>query len=131
MSDTRKALKLQRDAQRRRALAPDYDPIRQDFELGLANEMEREAQALLVPLEPLKTGIGGEVIPPLEAWLPGLESVLKEPDLLNLGASVQRADLLERNGILELGIQVAQDAQAHRGRVKWHPSRVLEAFSFV
>jgi hypothetical protein len=37
--------------------------------------------------------------------------VLKEPDLLNLGASEQRADLLERNGILELGIEVAQDAQ--------------------
>ena len=57
--------------------------------------------------------------------------MLKEPDLLNLGASVQRADLLERNGILELGIEVTQDAQAQRGGVEWHPSRVLEAFSFV
>jgi hypothetical protein len=111
MSKVHKALKLQRDAQRRRALAPEYDPIRQDFELGLASEMEREAKALFIPIEPLKTGIGGEIIPPLEAGLPGLESVLKEPDLLNLGASEQRADLLERNGILELGIEVAQDAQ--------------------
>jgi hypothetical protein len=126
MSKVHQALKLQRDAQRRRALAPDYDPIRQDFELGLANEMEREAQALLVPLEPLKTGIGGEIIPPLEAGLPGLESVLKEPDLLNLGASVQRADLLERNGILELGIEVAQDAQA-KGAIQKMVSHQLAA----
>jgi hypothetical protein len=51
--------------------------------------------------------------------------VLKEPDLLNLGASVQRADLLERNGILELGIEVAQDAQkfvAPWSRLKKHCS---------
>lgn len=60
MGDVRIALKMQREAKRRRALAPDYDPVRRDFELGLADEMEREAQALLVPLEPLKTGIGGE-----------------------------------------------------------------------
>jgi hypothetical protein len=37
---------------------------------------------------------------------------LKEPDLLNLSASVQRANLLERNGVLELGIEVAQDLRA-------------------
>ena len=126
MGDVRIALKMQREAKRRRALAPDYDPIRQDFELALANEMEREAQALLVPLEPLKTGIGGEIIPPLEYGLPGLESVLKEPDLLNLGASVQRADLLERNGILELGIEVAQDAQA-QGAIQKMVSHQLAA----
>jgi hypothetical protein len=90
-------------------LAPDYDPVRRDFDLGLANEMEREAQALLTPERPLQTGLGGEIVPPVEQDLPGLESVLKEPDLLNLGASVQRAQLLESNGVLELGIEVAHD----------------------
>jgi hypothetical protein len=52
--------------------------------------------------------------------------VLKEPDLLNLGASVQRADLLERNGILELGIEVAQDAQA-KGAIQKMVSHQLAA----
>jgi hypothetical protein len=126
MGQVSQALKMQREAKRRRALAPDYDPVRRDFELGLADEMEREAQALLIPIEPLKTGIGGEIIPPLEAGLPGLESVLKEPDLLNLGASLQRADLLERNGILELGIEVAQDAQA-QGSIQKMVSHQLAA----
>lgn len=112
MGNVHKALKMQRDAQRRRALAPDYDPIRRDFELGLADEMEREAQALLIPDQPLQTGIGGEIVPPIEHGLSGLESVLEEPNLLNLGASEHRAELLERTGVLELGIETAQDARA-------------------
>ena len=44
MGNISQALKMQRDAQRRRALAPDYDPVRRDFDLGLADEMDREAQ---------------------------------------------------------------------------------------
>ena len=112
MGNVSQALKMQRDAQRRRALAPDYDPVRRDFDLGLADELDREAQALLTPQEPLKTGLGGEIIPQLEDDMPGLELALKEPDLLNLGASEQRAQLLEQNKVLELGIETAQDAQA-------------------
>ena len=55
MNQTGDAIKLQRDAQRLRALAPEYDPVRCDFDLGLANEMEREAQVLLtVFLDSLK-----------------------------------------------------------------------------
>ena len=95
MGDASEALKMKREAQRRRALAPEYDPIRRDFELGLADQMERDAQALLMPQEPLKKGLGGEIIPPAEHALPGLELALKEPDLLNLGASEQRAQLLD------------------------------------
>ena len=112
MGNVSQALKMQRDAQRRRALAPDYDPVRRDFDLGLADELDREAQALLTPREPLQTGLGGEIIPQLEDDMPGLELALKEPDLLNLGASEQRAQLLEQNKVLELGIETAQDAQA-------------------
>ena len=103
---------MKRDAQRVRALAPEYDPVRRDFDLGLADAMEREAQALLTPSETLQTGLGGEIIPPAQVGLPGLESVLKEPDLLNLEASVQRSDLIERAGVLELGIETAKDNRA-------------------
>ena len=39
--------------------------MRRDFDLVLANEMEREAQALLVPTQPLQNGLGGEIVPPI------------------------------------------------------------------
>ena len=48
----------------------------------------------------------------MEDGLPGLETMLREPDLLNADASGQRAALLERAGVLELGIEAAQDMQA-------------------
>jgi hypothetical protein len=112
MKQTAKAIKLQRDAHRLRALAPEYDPVRCDFDFGLANEMEREAQALLIPEHPLQAGLGGEIIPPMKDGLPGLESALQMPDLLNLEASVQRSSLIERAGVLELGIETAKDTRA-------------------
>jgi hypothetical protein len=103
---------MKREAHRRRALAPEYDPVRRDFELGLADDMEREAQALLMPPEPLQTGLGGEIIPRAQNGLPGLELTLQKPDLLNLEASVQRSSLIERAGVLELGIETAKDTRA-------------------
>lgn len=112
MNKTGKAIKLQRDAQRLRALAPEYDPVRRDFELGLADEMEREAQALLLPERPLQAGLGGEIVPPAQNGLSGLELTLQKPDLLNLEASVQRSSLIERAGVLELGIETAKDTRA-------------------
>lgn len=112
MGDVRQALKMQREAQRRRALAPEYDPVRRDFELGLADEMEREAQARLTPPKPLQKGLGGEIVPQVEDGLPGLESALQEPDLLAAEASRQRADLLERAGVLEAGIEAAEQVKA-------------------
>ena len=112
MGDASKALKMKREAQRRRALAPEYDPVRRDFELGLADDMEREAQALLMPQEPLQTGLGGEIIPRAKNGLPGLELTLQKPDLINLEASVQRSSLIERAGVLELGIETAKDTRA-------------------
>jgi hypothetical protein len=112
MSDVKKAIHMQGEAQRRRVLAPEYDPIRRDFELGLADEMERDAQELLMPRESLQTGLGGEIIPRAQDRLPGLELTLQKPDLLNLEASVQRSSLIERAGVLELGIETAKDARA-------------------
>lgn len=112
MSRPSQAIKHQIEAQRRRALAREYDPVRRDFEVGVASRMEEEARALLTPSCPLETGLGGEIVPQGEDGLPGLESVLQEPDLLNAEASQQRAHLLERAGALELGIEAAQEVQA-------------------
>jgi hypothetical protein len=109
---TQRAIKLKLNAQRRRALAPDYDPVRRQFELELANEMDAESEALLTPPEPLKRGLGAEIVPRMEDGLPGLGLTLTEPDLLNAETSQQRANLLERANVLELGIEAAQEAKA-------------------
>jgi hypothetical protein len=112
MSRTKQSVDMQLQAQRRRALASEYDPIRRDFELGLAQRMQEEARELLTPAQPLQIGLGGEIIPCAQDDLPGLESTLREPDLLSAQASQQRAELLERAGVLELGIEAAQQLQA-------------------
>ena len=112
MKNVAEALKLDCDAQHRRALAPDYDPIRREFELGLAERMDQEAQALLTPPESLQSGLGGEIVPHVQDGLPGLESTLKEPDMLNAEASKQRMHLLERVGALELGVESAHQVDA-------------------
>ena len=57
------AVKQHLEAQRRRALAPNHDPIRREFELGLAERMDQEAQALQTPPESLQNGLGGENVP--------------------------------------------------------------------
>ncbi len=112
MSRAKHSVGLSLQAQRHRALAPAYDPVRRDFELALADRMEQEAADLLVPPEPLQKGLGGEIIPAVDDGLPGLESTLKEPDLVNAEASAQRAHLLERAGALELGIETAEEMKA-------------------
>jgi len=112
MDEIKKAVKLRLDAHRRRALAPEYDPVRHEFEVNLSKAMEEDAQALLAPPEPLKIGLGGEIIPRVEQGLVGFESVLKEPDLLGAEASRQRASLLEGAEALELGIETAEQLKA-------------------
>jgi hypothetical protein len=107
-----KAVKQRLEARHVRALASKRDPVRHDFELGLADRMDAEARLILIPPKPLQMGLGGEIVPSAEDGLPGIESVLQEPDLLNAEASKQRAHLLERTGSLEIGVEVAEQAGA-------------------
>ena len=60
MGQVSQALKMQREAQRKRLLAPENDPIWREFDLRCATDLERQSAALLRPLEALKTGAGGE-----------------------------------------------------------------------
>ena len=112
MGQVSQALKMQREAQRKRLLAPENDPIWREFDLRCATDLERQSAELLKPLEALKTGAGGEIIPPPSSNLPGLEMVLQEPDLLNLSASNQRADLIEKAGVLELALETSHLVKA-------------------
>ena len=112
MGQVSKALKMQREAQRKRLLAPENDPIWREFDLRCATDLERQSVELLKPQKALKTGAGGEIIPPPSSNLPGLEMVLQEPDLLNLSASNQRADLIEKAGVLELALETSHLVKA-------------------
>jgi len=110
-SPVKRALELQHDATRLRALTSP-DPIRQAFDLAVASASEAQSKQLLRPSKPLQTGLGGEIIPTIGEDLPGLELTLKEPDLLNLEASKQRSELIERAGVLAVGIETAHDSGA-------------------
>lgn len=107
MSHVSQALKMQREAQRKRLLAPTNDPVRRDFDRQWADGLEMDAQALLTPDQPLVLGAGGEIVPPASMGLQGLESIIREPDLLNLVASSQRMDLIEKAGVLELALETS------------------------
>jgi hypothetical protein len=56
MEKVRKSLKMQREAQRKRLLAPENDPIWRDFDLRCAQDLERQSIELLKPQEALQTG---------------------------------------------------------------------------
>jgi hypothetical protein len=64
MDNVAKAIKLQQEAQRRRALAPSYDSVRREFDLKLADGLEGDARDLLKPDVPLESSFCGELIPP-------------------------------------------------------------------
>jgi hypothetical protein len=110
-SPVKRALDLRLDAQRLRALASP-DPIHQAIDLAVASASEAESERLLRPPKPLQMGLGGEIIPTVADNLPGLELTLREPDLLNLEASKQRSELIERAGVLALGVETANDSVA-------------------
>ena len=112
MDKVKKAVRLQQQAARKRLLAPDYDPIREDCDLGEARLMDRQAIALLTPAKPLQEGAGGEIVPPEGLGLTGLKSTLKSPDNLALEATIQRTDLADKAGVFELAIEAAESAKA-------------------
>jgi hypothetical protein len=73
---------------------------------------QRELAAARMPPEGLKTGAGGEIIPPTCLGMPGLESVLKTPDLLNAQATIERANLADRAGVFDLAFDAAESVAA-------------------
>ena len=112
MGDVKKALHYQREAERKRALAPSNDPVRFEFDQKWADALEEDAKALLSPDNPLEMGSGGEIIPPSSVSASGLEVILRKPDLLNLGASTQRTDLIEKAGVLDLAVETSHQSNA-------------------
>lgn len=68
--------------------------------------------ALITPSAPLRTGSGGEIIPPEDLGLSGLELCLKQPDLLDAEVSIKRTDLADKAGVFEMAIEAAESVKA-------------------
>lgn len=106
------ALKLKERSLKKRVHASTTDPIRRKCDLSEASLLEQQSNVLITPDNPLRAGSGGEIIPPKELGLTGLELVLKEPDLLDADVSIKRTDLADKAGIFELAIEVAESSKA-------------------
>jgi hypothetical protein len=106
------AIKLRQSAKQKALLATSKDPVRAHFDVGVAEGMVIESDALLSPAEPLQTGTGGEIVPPYSLGLSGLELALKEPDLLDAEVTIKRTDLADKAGVFEMAIEASESVKA-------------------
>ena len=106
------AIKLKERSLKKRVHASTTDPIRRECDLGEASLLEEQSIALITPSEPLRTGSGGEIIPPEDLGLSGLELCLKQPDLLDAEVSIKRTDLADKAGVFEMAIEAAESSKA-------------------
>ena len=113
----KQSVKLGQQAWRKRISASSTDPIRRDFDLQEARLLEAQSTSLKKANETLQLGAGGEVIPPAASSLVGLADALKNPDILNLEATVQRTQLADKAGVFELAIEAAESTSA-RGAIQ-------------
>jgi len=81
---------------------------------------------LITPCKPLKTGAGGEIIPPAELGHHGLEDALREPDLLDCDVTIKRTQLADDAGVFEMAIETAESTKA-KGSVQKMLSHQLAA----
>jgi hypothetical protein len=88
------------------------DNTRTDLAKNIWEDTQRELTAARMPPEGLKTGLGGEIIPPTSLGMSGLENVLKTADLLSVEATTQRVDLADKAGVFELAIEAAENVSA-------------------
>ena len=105
-------MKLRGQSLRKRVMASTTDPIRRACDLGEADDLANQSMALMTPTKPLKTGLGGEMIPTIDQGLPGLELALKEPDLLDVEVTIQRTQLADRAGVFEMAIEASESVRA-------------------
>jgi hypothetical protein len=105
------ALKLQEQSSKKNAYAS-ADPFRRHCDLGEAFTLAERSSAMLTPLKPLKTGAGGEIVPPSSLGYHGLEDRLKQPDLLDVDVTIKRTQLADEAGVFEMAIETAESVKA-------------------
>jgi len=96
----------------RKNLSSSPDPLRTEFDRHEAILLIKEANALLTPTKPLKTALGGELLPPEGSDMAGLDHALRSPDLIDLEASIQRTQLADKAGVFELALSTAESSKA-------------------
>ena len=92
--------------------AESTDRVRTDLAEKVWADSRRELTAARMPPEALKTGAGGEIIPPTCLGMSGLENVLKKADLLNAQATIERANLADKAGVFDLALDAADSVGA-------------------
>jgi len=88
------------------------DGLRTDLAKKVWEDTQRELTTARMPPEALKTGLGGEIIPPTCLGMPGLENALKKADLLNAQATIERANLADKAGVFDLAFDAAESVSA-------------------
>jgi hypothetical protein len=109
---SRDAIKLQEQSLRKKVLASTTDAVRRKCDLAEADDLARQSVALITPPRPLQASLAGEVIPTIDQGLPGLELVLREPDLLDVEVTIQRTQLADRAGVFEMAIEASESVRA-------------------
>lgn len=125
------AEKLKQIAKRKRLMAPKYDRVRYNMTCAEADEMALEASIMLTPLEPLKKGSGGEIVPPYALGLSGLEFALKEPNLLDAEVTIKRTDLAEKAGVFEMAIEVSESVKAKNSVQRMQAHQLVLAHKYA
>lgn len=95
------------------------DPEKADFYRRHAEICEKEANKLLVVDEQPDVGAGGEVVPKKNdreraeaAYFNPLDTLEKDPSMINIESSAKRAGLLLEAGVLPTGLDAAQSIEA-------------------
>jgi hypothetical protein len=111
MSNVKTALKLQEKSRKKNAYAS-ADPFRRNCDLGEASTLAEQSSTMLTPLRALKTGAGGEIVPPDSLGYCGLEDRLTQPDLLDVDVTIKRTQLADDAGVFEMAIETAESVKA-------------------
>lgn len=109
------AIFAKKNAQRMRyhaSKSPDSLAAHNKVALERADSMDAIADEALAVPETLAKGAGGELIPPAGRNKLVLSHALKEPDMINLEASISRLDLVDQGGVLHEAIDAAESMGA-------------------
>ena len=110
---SKEALKLKEKAKRLKWIAnSSNDPIRSSMDLGVALNLEKEANDLLTLEEPAYKVLGGELLASSAQVMPAYENTAQDPNALDCEVSVERTQLADKAGVFEMAIQTAEDAKA-------------------
>ena len=91
---------------------PSIDPFRFAVDSAVATATKQEAIQSLVLPSALKKGTGNELIQANGLASIGVNEALKDPNKVELNASIDRVEMLKDMNLLDLGLSTAHDVKA-------------------